>query len=84
MHEKTEKNPTGAGAGIGWRKNTQNSDIRDAMKAKGMKQETLAEIIGMSLSRTNQMLKRELPWNIREALFETIRRYDPETNPKAL
>ena len=51
------------------------------MKAKGITQAMLAKMIDMQLSNTNRLLKRNLPENIREALFETIRRYDPEKNP---
>lgn len=81
MGKVTPTNPQGRGANPGWRKNHQNDDIRDAMKAKGITQAMLAKMIDMQLSNTNRLLKRELPENIREALFETIKRYDPDKNP---
>lgn len=82
MTEKAKKKT--AGASIGWRKNTANADIRDAMKAKGIGQVLMGQLIGQDASKVNRMLKNEnLAWNIREALLETIRRYDPETNPMA-
>lgn len=69
---------------LGWRKHTQNSDIRDAMAAKGIGQVRLAKIVGMNTGNINRMLQRELPDNLRQALFETIKRYDPETNPHGI
>lgn len=72
------------GANLGWYKNTENIDIREAMKARGIGQVKLGMIIGMNTSNVNKLLKRKLPENIRQALFETIKRYDPETNPHGL
>lgn len=69
---------------LGWRKNTANSDIRDAMMKRGIGQVTLGKIIEMETSNVNRLLKRELPDNIREAILESIKRYDPETNPHGL
>lgn len=63
------------------RKHTANKEIREAMKAKGIGQVKLAEMIGYTTTNLNLMLQKEVPWNIREAILETIRRYDPDTNP---
>lgn len=67
-----------------WTKQTANADIRAAMKARGIGQVKLGEIIEMETANVNRLLKRELPDNIREAILESIKRYDPETNPHGL
>lgn len=67
-----------------WTRNTANADIREAMKARGIGQVVLGQIIEMETSNVNRLLKRELPDNIREAILESIKRYDPVTNPHGL
>jgi hypothetical protein len=69
------------GANLGWSKNKANMDIREAMKEKNIGQVKLARLTGRDVSKINRMLKNpELAENIRQAILETIKRYDPETD----
>ena len=56
-------------------------DIRQLMKERGIGQVTLGKILGMNTKNVNHLLQKELPWNIHDCIVESIKRYDPETNP---
>ena len=66
---------------LGWSKNKKNMDIRELMKERGIGQVTLGKILGMNTKNVNHLLNRDLEWNIHDCIVESIKRYDPETNP---
>lgn len=70
-----------AGSNLGWHKHEKNMDIREKMKEKGIGQAKLSLMLDVSVTQVNRLLNRDLPWNIRMAILESIKRYDPETNP---